>query len=710
MIIYIAVINIVTNLCLATLVFLRNRRHPVNILVVIFILLLTLWTVANTCSLLPVDAAQRLFWVRAVMFVTTPIPLVFFLIAYFFPNKPEKVNRVLLVFLTAVTACVLLLTPTSLMFSSYSFVGGKPSLTPGPAAALYGLNFSMLSLAAFLSLVSKYRNSMGRQKAQVFFVVLGLILTVALGFSTNFLAVVVWNNLSMVALGPSFSLILVIFLTYAIVKHRLLDIKFVIVRSFGYLFFMSTVALLYIGGLFLLGEFFTEQQRDTVDVVYGVIVSVFAALTFQPLRRFIEKLTEKVFFRNAYDARKLLHELAHIASTNIVLQELISLFLKKLQQEMKFSSLTLVIPGSQNAVFSTDKKNLTREAEKGFYLLSSDFSSVRKILLFSEVPESDGKEMARKYGLMAALDLRVGEKLMGTLFLGEKSSGDDFTLEDLSVLEILCPQLSIAVKNALSYDEISTFNQKLEQEVARATRKLQKTNATLRQLDRLKDEFVTIASHELRTPLTAIKSYLWLSLQGSSTLSNEVRQHLEIAYASSERLIHLVKNMLMISRIEGNHFGLKLKSFNVIHLISQVKEELQVKADERKIRFIFNPTTKKVNIIADQEKIREVLQNIIGNALKFTPVNGKVSVEVSHMSLIVGIKVIDSGPGINKKDQQKLFQKFSRIEHSYQKMVNSGTGLGLYISQQIIQLHSGSIQVTSSKKSGTSFSIQLPVN
>ncbi|MDO8741830.1 MAG: HAMP domain-containing sensor histidine kinase, partial [Candidatus Roizmanbacteria bacterium] len=253
--------------------------------------------------------------------------------------------------------------------------------------------------------------------------------------------------------------------------------------------------------------------------------------------------------------------------------------------------------------------------------------------------------------------------------------------------------VSIAIDNALLYQQI------------------EKDNEQLKELDRLKDEFVSVASHELRTPMTAIKSYLWMALNKSvKELDPQVKQEIEIAYGSTERLLKLVQDMLTISRIEGKRLQLQKDEFNFNEISQQAYDELSITAKEKKITFTFNLPEKPILIVGDKEKLREVLQNIIGNALKFTPPQGNINFSISENEKNLNIEVANSGSYIPPEELPKLFQKFNRlnIESTNKEGAAMGTGLGLYITKQIVEMHNGTIDVTSDEKEGTAFHLKIP--
>jgi len=292
-------------------------------------------------------------------------------------------------------------------------------------------------------------------------------------------------------------------------------------------------------------------------------------------------------------------------------------------------------------------------------------------------------------------------------------------LDFVNILEFLVRIMSLLFIRSYGFVLSKTIEseQTLRQEAQKTTSRLQETthqlsqaNSRLKELSLLKDEFVSIASHELRTPMTAIKSYLWLVLNRAKNLDEKTKKHLQIAYESTERTITLVKDMLTVSRIEGNRLDVNFSAFDLKELASQMVEELKIKANEKKIKLALRPFSEDLVINGDKDKIGEVFQNIIGNALKFTPDEGNIEVYFQKRDKMVEVNISDNGPGIPKKDISRLFQKFSRLGNSLSEMAETpGTGLGLYIAKQIVGLHKGKIWVESIVGKGSTFTFSLPL-
>ncbi|MBI2442417.1 MAG: GAF domain-containing protein [Candidatus Levybacteria bacterium] len=301
-------------------------------------------------------------------------------------------------------------------------------------------------------------------------------------------------------------------------------------------------------------------------------------------------------------------------------------------------------------------------------------------------------------GIKSALifPIIVREEIIGAMVVCQQFEISDLNEYQWDLLERLIAVIGIAIDNALLYSEVQTTNQKLKV------------------LDRLKDEFVSLASHELRTPMTAIKSYLWLFLEDNKQLLNEKQKmYIERAYTSTDRLINLVNDMLNVSRIESGRLIINKKPVNVIQLIAEIVNEIlpSVNEENKKVLFV-QPKTELSLVDADPDKIKQVLLNIVGNSVKFTPPGGRIEISTNQSDGLVILSVHDTGKGISQEDLPKLFKKFSIVgtttvlTHGAQS-----TGLGLYISKSIVELHKGKIWVNSDGEGkGATFSFSLPVS
>ena len=168
--------------------------------------------------------------------------------------------------------------------------------------------------------------------------------------------------------------------------------------------------------------------------------------------------------------------------------------------------------------------------------------------------------------------------------------------------------------------------------------------------------------------------------------------------------------MLTVSRIEAGRVQLTVEQFDLVELIQELYDELKITAEENRLHFLMHSDQKMIFIRGDKEKIREVIQNLIGNAFKFTTSEGTIRTTIYEKDTSVIVKINNTGSYIPPEDLTKLFNKFSRLENtsSSQESRPQGTGLGLYITKQIVEMHKGTIVVDSNKEAGTTFTITLP--
>jgi signal transduction histidine kinase len=294
-------------------------------------------------------------------------------------------------------------------------------------------------------------------------------------------------------------------------------------------------------------------------------------------------------------------------------------------------------------------------------------------------------------------------EVIGVFIASSRKKKEELSEYDYAVIRSFVEGAGIAMEHAMLYSNLE-----------KTTEQLSLANFKLKEVDKLKDEFVSLASHELRTPMTVIKSYLWLMLDKNnvSALSEKQRMYIDRAYTSTQRLINLVNDMLNVSRIESGRFTLAMQPIDLKELINTIYTEMLPKAQEQKINLEFaRPLQPMPKVNADPERVEQVLINLIGNSLKFTSENGTIRISIEH-DLKDGtevVSVMDDGKGISAEDTPKLFQKFSMVGTNYLVKQNAqGTGLGLYLSKAIVELMGGKIWVESEGLGkGSKFSFAL---
>ncbi|NVM34654.1 MAG: PAS domain-containing sensor histidine kinase, partial [Candidatus Lokiarchaeota archaeon] len=233
----------------------------------------------------------------------------------------------------------------------------------------------------------------------------------------------------------------------------------------------------------------------------------------------------------------------------------------------------------------------------------------------------------------------------------------------------------------------------------------------LEELSQIKSESIMIASHELKTPLSSIYAASQILLENfKEQLGEEVLSFLEIIYRGSQKLRQLIENMLDASRLESDDLKLNLNDENLVEIINDGIKDLKLWADKKKLN-IKADLTEQYILEVDRIRIEQVIINLLSNAIKYTPPNGNILLSLNDREKYVEISIKDTGIGLTKKEKEQLFQKFGKIERFLKQLDidTEGTGLGLYISKEIVELHKGKIIVKSQgRNKGSTFIIRLP--
>ncbi|MFH1236181.1 MAG: HAMP domain-containing sensor histidine kinase [Parcubacteria group bacterium] len=264
------------------------------------------------------------------------------------------------------------------------------------------------------------------------------------------------------------------------------------------------------------------------------------------------------------------------------------------------------------------------------------------------------------------------------------------------------------VVRSLSLVERRLFE--LNEELIHTNRAFSYANRRLKEIDQMKTEFISVASHQMRTPLSAIKWVIKMMLDGDmGPLTAEQRDLLSKGYQSNERMITLINDLLDVSRIDEGRFQYMFSRHDLVEIAQRVIDETHANIKARGVHFHFKPPENPLpKASIDEQKMHLVIQNLIDNAIKYTPKGGDVTVDVSQDEDKIRFSVKDTGAGIPERQQDRIFSKFFRADNVI-RMQTEGSGLGLFIVKSIVEGHKGEIHFESREGVGSTFSFTLPV-
>lgn len=687
----------------------KNPKNKINLSFAILTFSVAIWILTNFLADIASTPEQALFWARLTLVtpVIGPFSLLFFSRVFPIQTKATKLFNWIILSIPAVV--ILFLVPTKLNIEKVTFTKTGQDTVVGPLYTPFAIYFLVYLGLTFFNFFLSYKKLGGFYKYQIRYLFLGITLFFLTALTTNAILPLLGFSY-LVSLGPLSALFFLLSVSYAIVKHRLLDIRLVVARTIAYSLLLGILSVFYIGSTVLLTNYLIKTTTSSAQLLLYTTLTLLVAFTFQPLRKFLEKSTDKIFFKQDYDSNQLLSKLTKIMASTILIDDIAYNLLGNLIAEMRITRGAFVLTDA-GKIFVSETQGYKEEpsfSEKDVFSLQA----LDKNLVFEEVEEGPTKELMRKLDVTIVIPLKTQVDHIGLLFLGEKASGEIYSTKDISVLKIFAPEAAISFENAKSVEKIRRFNITLKEQVERATHELKDANEQLKSLDKLKDEFLSIASHDLRTPMTAIRSYLWMVLNGrAGEIKNPtMKRYLDISYSSSERMIALINDLLNVSRIEAGRVEMNFEEAQLKPIVDQVFAEIKSKASEKAIELKYDGVPKLPFVVLDKQRFPEILQNLIGNAIKFTPEKGTITVSAKPSSEkgFVEIAVSDTGVGLSEEDQEKLFRKYGRLDSSYTAAASSGgTGLGLYITKNYVELHGGKIWVESKLGKGTTFKFTL---
>ncbi|MDB5164215.1 MAG: putative Histidine kinase [Candidatus Saccharibacteria bacterium] len=696
------------NLSLGLVVVLKNRGNFTHTSFAIFAFIMAAWLITSYYSNDIHFSHQLLFWLnRATLFL--PGMGLYFLLLFTleFTRFQYKWFRPFAIGFGVLTLFISVLSATPLLVTGIERRGNVEAVMFGPLVPLFTLFILSLFLSIVIILASSIARLHGSARARTKIMAASLFTSLAITLGTNLVLPVMFNNYSYIYVGLLSTIIIVGGFSYAIVKHRLFDIRTIVARSLAYLLLLVTLGAGYSLMTFKVGQLlFTHTEISTPQQTFNVITALVLALTFQPLKHFFEKITDKIFFRDHYESQDLMNQVSHVLASEIQLVELSRKVRRVLTKNMRVGRVDIVVVDNNRVFVETGQYVVSRLED-----LARDLGELRgKLLVTDEEPEGRRKEILQNYGISVLAALRTHEDKVGYLLFGEKLNGDIYSNTDLGVIPIIADQLAVAIQNAKGYVQIQQFNKTLQSKVTDATKQLREANHSLEQLDEVKDEFMSMASHQLRTPLTVVDGYLANILDGMyGNFNKEQSQALALVQNRVRLTSSLVTDLLNMSRMEAGRFFIDAKPVDFGQMVEQEIEQLKMKAEEFGASLHYSAPTKKLPLLnIDEQKTRQAIMNLIDNAITYAP-KGTVHIKLEAVGNQVMFTVTDSGIGVPVADQAKLFHKFYRAGNAKKTKVD-GTGIGLFLVKRVIQQEGGTIIFTSKIGEGSTFGFRLPVS
>lgn len=563
---------------------------------------------------------------------------------------------------------------------------------------LYGMIYSVIALRI------KYKKEKDNEiiRYQLYNLFYGYLFFLVAVFTTNLILPFFFKIYIFNGVGPFMSMVLIVFVFYIITRYRFLDIGKFIIRSLIYTLLLSITVVFYLATVFTLGKYFQANLQFTYN--FSAILVILAGIFGVPiLNKIFTKLTDKVFFKNAYNYSKALDRLTEILNFNLELKDI----KQKINEETKNIFKT---NRSCFVVFDNNNKEYNEGTMECSALFLSLFYYYRQIIVLSEMPYmqkllnyvndlkislNELEEKCWRADVEVAVPISLQDNILGVLLLGSKRSGDLYSTEDLSLLKTFSNEAAIALEKARYYEKEKEHAEELEKKVKQRTRKI-------KALQEEQKNLMLDISHALQTPLTIVKSELE-SMEMQFPENDKLRKfNRKIDQASK-----MVYDLLSLAKMEKMEDDLCKERINLSELLEDMIEYFNVLVQEQNIAIKKN-IGPNIHILGTKNKIEEMIINIVSNSIKYIDNKRIIEISLSEESSKAILKVADTGIGMSEESIKNIFKRFYRGEDEPAR-TKKGTGLGLAIVEKIVEKHEGEIFVTSELGKGTTISVKFNI-
>jgi len=654
-----------SSLILGVFVYLKGRNRPANVTYALVALSVSLWCFAQFMGEISPDRAAALFWTR-INLAGGIMALVFFVhfVIVFLGKLSARRWVLILAYLMGGVYLILDATPlfvagveSRLMFRFYP--------VPGPTYPFFILLFAFCVGYGVFELSRALSAGRGAFRNQVMYLLLSSIIGFA-GAATLFMPVF---GIDIYPIGYYFVPAYIFLGVYAIVKHRLLDITFVLRKGLVYSTLVLLLSVLYLGSVYVSGEIFKTFTGGGSAAVTILVLFVFAA-AFNPLRERIQASVDGLFFKNKYDFGATVKEISDASKFILDLNELLKQVLAKVVD---------VLGAESGAIFLKDeggKYNLMGSINYQLDQTKGLGSLPRRLQVEGTVMTRGDLKGLTPPGLEICAPLLLKNSLIGILGLGGKRSEDDYNDEDISLLMTLSNHLTFAVENATLHEEV------LEKERA------------LSRADKLASLGTLSAgmAHEIKNPLAVIKG-LTQSLHENMKNGEFLKDVCEIVPRQLERINNLVEDLVSFSKPRK----LSREKVDINSILGELAKMLNSECERKGVKLVVDLSNDVPEVMADGELLTQAFLNLMLNGIQAMDPGGALNVRSRGKR----VEIEDSGCGISPQNLPRIFDPFFTTR-------DKGTGLGLAVTHRIIAEHGGDVRVESREGVGTKFTVNLP--
>jgi len=479
-------------------------------------------------------------------------------------------------------------------------------------------------------------------------------------------------------------------------------------------FIVTLLIMIIFWGTF--GISFYKYLLNTLTITFASRVTIFnilQATSFLLLYPLIAYLVQRFLLRAPYEERTTLARTSAALLSVYDIDEIADRLTGILEQTLRPSGCALYLQDGDDSLRRRGQAvdgDALPDSLPASHLLRQALARDRETLLAEELQRycderaTIGASMHHA-GAVVAVPLASPEHVCGCLLCSEKQSGDAYTRQDLQVLTALCQQTVLAVENARHHEQLAALNVELEGRVAERTRELADANSQLQQANTAKDFFLALVSHELLNPLTGIMGWADVGLR---TDDPQMRvKVIDTIYKNSLRLKRLVYDLLDTARMIHGKLTVEPEPTDLWYLAMISGKNAEQELLTKQLKLVCEPPEEPLPITADAERMQQVIDNLLGNAIKFTPAGGTITFTGAREDDRCILSITDTGKGIPAERLSRIFERFQQAPGDHKA---GGLGLGLALVRGILDLHGGTAFAESAGSGkGSTFTITLPM-
>jgi signal transduction histidine kinase len=695
------------------------------------------------------DNATALLFIGRINFAAgTLLSGFLFLFVSVYPENKDYFSKRVVQSILYLTLVIALLTAFTDLVSKEELISSTGHETIfGSMYVVYVLHIVLGMVGGVMLLLRKYRKAQDpKNKLLLRNLLIALFIAIVWGITTNILLPGLFSFFDLQQAGPLGTVIFSMVVVYSIIRHRFLDVRLLIGRIVYYLTITSLPYFVFFFLVALYTSLFGSVFAPPVYLV-SIFVGVVFVFTFNWLNEFIRTQVNSRLINPGYNPLETAEKLSNDLSVMIDLPRITDAINAVISRTIRPSFSSIVVfadeDHKEDRVFSSDPTKVIPDVKKLKNMVTTLWQAVGKhpiVLDEIEAEMIDGiyrnvPNIARELKpIMEAISckviLSVGEQenVLGIYIIGQKEADSPYTSSDIDFLKSIGNTGSLAIQRSLLYSEVQEFANTLQLKVDQATADLQKTNtelettlAQLQEVRRQERDMIDVMGHELRTPISIVRNALVmlerLKDQTAGKISpEELAKYLDMSLESSRREITLIETLLSATKVDNARIQLYFVKSDMVDMVDDAIEGQKTPISQKNLEVKYNRPAQPIWVYADRTRAQEIIDNFLSNAIKYT-LQGSVTINTWQDNQFGWTSVKDTGIGISEEDMQNLGKKFFRAKQHIPKSNGSstevvrpgGTGLGLYVTFDLIKIMGGTLYINSKVGEGTTFTYSLPL-